>query len=154
MNFTNVRVEPFDVIGIDVGTTNENGQSSVDIPALWDRFISEGISEKVTGKTDNTIYCVYTDYEKDHTRPYTALLGCRVVKPSIVPDGMVYKTIQGGSYHKHVVAGNIFQGIVFEAWKKIWAGNEPRAFTADFEVYGEKAVNPEKAEIDILIAVK
>ncbi len=29
-----------------------------------------------------------------------------------------------------------------------------RAFTADFEVYGEKAQNPSDAEVDIFIAVK
>jgi predicted transcriptional regulator YdeE len=29
-----------------------------------------------------------------------------------------------------------------------------RSYTADFEIYGEKAQNPENAEVDIFIAVK
>jgi predicted transcriptional regulator YdeE len=29
-----------------------------------------------------------------------------------------------------------------------------RTFTADFEIYGEKAQDPSDAEVDILIAVK
>lgn len=45
------------------------------------------------------------------------------------------------------------QGIVFEAWLEIWNLDIPRAYTADFEVYGEKTQNPADAEVDIFIAV-
>jgi len=36
---------------------------------------------------------------------------------------------------------------------KIWDANLPRTFTADFEVYDEKAQNPEDAAVDIFIAI-
>jgi predicted transcriptional regulator YdeE len=52
------------------------------------------------------------------------------------------------------VKGNILQGVVFDEWTKIWNSDLERAFTADFEVYGEKSLNPENAEVDIFIAVK
>lgn len=37
---------------------------------------------------------------------------------------------------------------------KIWEMNLDRLYTADFEVFGEKAQNPANAEIDFLISVK
>lgn len=39
-----MKIRPFNIIGISVRTTNENDQAAKDIPALWKRFISEGIA--------------------------------------------------------------------------------------------------------------
>lgn len=36
-------IRKFNVIGISVRTTNENGQAGQDIPALWNKFVTEGI---------------------------------------------------------------------------------------------------------------
>lgn len=46
-------------MGIGVRTTNENGQSAKDIGALWNKFMSEGILDKIPNKIDNTIYSIY-----------------------------------------------------------------------------------------------
>jgi len=147
-------IQQFSVVGISIRTTNENGQSANDIPALWNKFMSEGIMEKIPGKIDATIYCLYTDYEKDHTKPYTTILGCKVENLDNIPHGMVGKTIGEGKYSKQLAKGNILQGMVFNEWKKIWTSDLQRTFTIDFEVYGEKAQNPQNAEVDIFIAVK
>lgn len=148
------KIKSFSIIGIAVRTTNENGQSGKDIPALWNRFMSEMIIEKIHNKIDTTIYCIYTEYEKDHTKPYTTILGCKVENLNIIPNGMVGKTFAEGNYSKRTAKGNILQGIVFGEWTKIWNSNIPRSYTADFEVYGEKAQNPENAEVDIFVSVK
>ena len=86
------KIKSFSVIGISIRTTNENGQSSKDIPALWGKFMHEGILEKIPNKIDNTVYCIYTDYEKDHTKPYTTILGCKVENLSNIPYAMIGKT--------------------------------------------------------------
>lgn len=148
------KIQKFNVIGIAVRTTNENEQASIDIPALWGKFMSEGIAAKIPNKIDHAIYCIYTDYEKDHTKPYTTILGCKVENLDIIPDGMVGQTFETAGYEKYTVKGNLSQGLVYNAWLKIWSEELPRIFTADFEVYGEKAQNPENAEVDIFIAVK
>jgi predicted transcriptional regulator YdeE len=147
-------VAKFSVIGISVRTTNENGQSSQDIPALWNKFMTEGIAEQIPNKIDPSIYCIYTDYEKDHTKPYITILGCKVSTLDNIPNGMVGKTFETATYAKHIAKGNILQGMVFNEWAKIWNSDLDRTFTADFEVYGEKAQNPENAEVDIFVAVK
>lgn len=45
------------------------------------------------------------------------------------------------------------QDTVISEWIRIWQSPVQRVFTTDFEVYGEKAKNAEKAEVDIFIAV-
>jgi predicted transcriptional regulator YdeE len=148
------KIKSFSVIGISIRTTNENGQAEQDIPALWNKFMTERTIEKIPNKIDNTVYCIYTDYEKDHTKPYTTILGCKVENLNNIPNEMVYKTFDESEYEKFVAKGNILKGMVFGEWTKIWNSDLDRAFTADFEVYGEKAQNPEKAEVDIFVAVK
>lgn len=150
----NVTVEPFKVIGIEVRTTNENEQAAKDIPLLWDKFMKENVLDNIPNKIDNTVYSIYTEYEKDHTKPYTTLLGCKVESLEHIPEGMVGKSFDGGDYIKFTTKGNLAEGLVINEWVKIWNMDLDRIFTADFEMYSEKAQNPSDAEVDILIAVK
>jgi len=93
-------IESFYVIGIAVRTSNENGQAAQDIPALWNRFMSDNMMAQIPNKTDGAVYCIYTDYQKDHTKPYTTIIGCKVSTLDEVPKGMIGKTIEGGSFHR------------------------------------------------------
>lgn len=150
----NVNIEPFKVIGISVRTTNENNQAAKDIGDLWVRFMNDKVMEAIPNKIDNTVYSIYTDYESDHTKPYTTILGCRVENLNTIPDGMVGKSVDGGNYVKFPAKGDLMKDLVINKWFEIWKMDLDRLFTADFEVFGEKAQNPADAEIDILIAVK
>ncbi|WP_353146177.1 GyrI-like domain-containing protein [Chryseobacterium sp.] len=150
----NVKADAFKVIGIAVRTTNENNRAATDIGALWERFMKEDLLNAIPGKVDNTIFSIYTDYEKDHTKPYTTVLGCKVENLKHIPDGMVGYSFDGGNYIKFTTKGDLSKGLVINEWLKIWEMDLGRIFTADFEVYGEKAQNPSDAEVDILIAVK
>lgn len=149
-----VRVEEFSVIGISVKTTNKNGQSAKDIGELWKQFMTENIFDKIPNKIDTAIYSIYTDYEGDYTQPYTTILGCKVENIDLIPEGMVAKKISGGDYTKFVAKGDLTKGAVFTEWTKIWEMDLPRIYSADFEVYREKAQNPLDAEVDIFIATK
>jgi len=150
----NVKVAPFKVIGISVRTTNENGQAGKDIPLLWEKMISGNIVNSIPNKIDNSIYSIYTDYEKDHTKPYTTVLGCKVENLNYIPEGMAGYSFDGGDYLKFTTKGDLSKDLVINEWMKIWNMDLDRIFTADFEVYGEKAQNPSDAEVDIFIAVK
>lgn len=149
-----VKIESFKAIGISVRTTNKNGQGAKDIGNLWGRFMNEKISEAIPNKIDNTVYSIYTGYESDHTAPYTTILGCRVANLDDVPEGMIGKSIEGGDYIKLSAKGDLTKGLIADKWAEIWNMDLNRVFTADFEVYGAKAQNPENAEVDIYIAVK
>ncbi|AUC84250.1 AraC family transcriptional regulator [Polaribacter sp. ALD11] len=149
-----VTVKSFKVIGISIRTTNENEQAAIDIAALWNKFVSEGILEKIPNKVDNTIYSIYTEYESDFTKPYTTVLGCKVKNLNEIPNGMIGKSFKGGNYSKFSTKGDLTKGLIINKWMEIWKMDLERVYTADFEVFGEKAQNPNDAEIDILIAVK
>ncbi|MEP7257272.1 MAG: GyrI-like domain-containing protein [Flavitalea sp.] len=147
-------IKPFYLAGISIRTTNEQGKSATDIPQLWSRFFSENIIDKIPHKTDNTLYCAYTNYELDHTRPYTTILGCRVDSLDDLPAELTGKSIDGGAYLQFDAKGKIADGIVFQVWTTIWKTDIPRAFTTDFEVYGNHAQDPDKAEIPVFVAIK
>lgn len=146
-------IQPLHIIGISCRTTNENGQSADDIPALWQRFMAEQIADMIPDKISPDIYCLYTDYERDHTRPYTTIIGCRVNNLDAIPKGLTGLTIEGGDYNLETVKGNISEGLVFNAWVKIWNSGMARAFRTDFEVYGQKAIDLENAVVEIFISV-
>jgi len=149
-----VKIEPFQVIGISVRTTNENNQAAKDIADLWGRFMNDKVLEAIPNKIDNTVYSIYTDYESDHTKDYTTILGCKVENLHTIPDGMIGKSFEGGNYAKLSAKGDLMKGLIVNKWMEIWKMDLDRMFTADFEVFGKKAQNPTNAEIDFLIAVK
>ncbi len=148
-----VTVEPFYIIGLSVKTTNAEGKGAQDIASLWQKFMYENILEKIPNKVDPTIYSIYTDYEGDYTQPYLTLLGCKVKSLDEVPEGLTAKSFDGGSYIKMTAKGDLSKGLVINQWTKIWNTDLDRAYTADFEVFGQKAQNPADAEIDFFIAV-
>lgn len=149
-----VKIEPFHIIGLAIRTTNANGQAAQQIPVLWDEFVNNNISDKIPGKVDNTIYSVYTDYEGDHTQPYTTIIGCKVTHIDSIPEGLSAKSIAGGEYVELSARGNLHTNLIADKWIEIWTSDLNRAYTADFEVYGSKAQNPADAEIDFFIAIK
>ena len=147
-------LDTFTVIGIEVRTTNENGQAATDIGQLWNKFMTEGIMDQIPNKIDSSIYSIYTDYESDHTKPYTTILGCKVKNTDTIPEGMVAKIFEKQNYTKFISKGDLTQGVVYQEWVKIWNADLDRTYTADFEVYGEKAQNPKDAEVEIFVGIK
>ena len=149
-----VKKEAFKVIGIKVRTTNENGQAAKDIGELWGRFMSENVIENIPNKIDRSILSIYTNYESDHTKPYDTILGCRVSTLETIPEGMIGQEFGNSNYRKFTSSGNLAEGVVYRSWLKIWDENLDRIYTADFEVYGEKAQDRENAQVDIFVGVK
>ena len=149
-----VKIEPFNIIGISIRTTNENGQASKEIAELWSKFMSESVLAKIPNKIDNEIYSLYTDYEGDHTKPYTAILGCKVENLDNIPSGMVGKSISGGTYTKTTAKGDLKQGLIVNQWSNIFEIELDRTYDADFEIFGEKAQNPSNAEVDFYVGIK
>ena len=145
--------ETFHIIGIDTRTSNQEGKAAQDIPALWNHFMSQNLMEKIPNKIGAEIFCIYTEYEGDHDLPYTALLGCKADNLDNVPEGMRGMTFTTQKLEKYTAKGNLQQGAVWRKWLEIWEEEIDRTYSFDFEVYGEKAQNPEAAEVDIYISV-
>lgn len=153
-NMKKVTIKPFMVIGIAVRTSNIDEQSAQDIGQLWGKFMSEGTAGQIPNKVSEEILSIYTNYEGDHMKPYDTILGCKVDSLDTIPEGMVGQSFDGGTYGKYVCKGDLTQGAVWGTWSEIFEEKIDRVFTADFEVYGEKAQNPSDAEVDVLVAIK
>ena len=146
-------IESFKVIGISVRTTNENGQAMKDIPFLWNKFFTENIKDKIPNRLNDDLYCVYTHYEKDHTKPYTTILGYKVKADEPLPEDLVEKSIQTADYKIFNAKGKQSDGFVYQEWLKIWNADIDRSYTSDFEIYDAKSQDPENAEVNIYIAL-
>ena len=147
-------IDTFYVIGLSVRTSNGNGQAARDIPALWNRFFTEGTAAKIPGRLSEDLYCLYTDYETDHTGPYTTVLGYKVKDLDTVPEGLTGATVPGKNFEVFSASGKLSDGVVFHEWTRIWSTPLDRAYSGDFEVYGPEAQNPEDARVNIYIALQ
>ena len=147
-------LESFKVIGIRVSTTNENGQGAIDIPQLWERFMTENIAVRIPNKIDNSILSIYTNYEKDQTKSYDTILGCKVSSLDEIPEGLIGQEFTKANYAKFTAKGNLNEGIVYSTWLDIWKKDINRTFISDFEVYDERAQNPADAIVDIFVGVQ
>lgn len=147
-------IESFTVIGIKIRTTNQNMQASKDIPAVWQRFVSEEIAKKIPNKIDDAIYAIYTNYESDYQGAYDMILGCKVSTKVNIPEGMIAQEFKRDKYIQFISKGRMKDNSVYKTWTKIWATDLDRSYNADFEIYSKKSRNPEDMEVDIFISVK
>lgn len=150
---TTVTLDHFYLIGIEVRTTNEQNKAANDIPLLWERFWQEDVLNRIPNRVCTAVYSMYTNYEGDHTMPYTTIIGCEVSDLSDIPEGMIGHSVDASNYTKVTATGDLTQGLVINEWIKIWNQNWDRKYTADFEVYDEKTVNPLDAEVSIYVAI-
>lgn len=152
----NQTIQTFYIIGISIRTTNQNGQAAKDIEALWGRFWSEDIQQKVPNKNGDEIFAVYTDYESDFTGFYTTIVGLPVKSLENIPDGFVGITIETANYQKFVSKGKMPEAVV-STWFEIWGNKElnlQRAYKADFTIHGKKYFDGDNAEVETFISVK
>jgi predicted transcriptional regulator YdeE len=150
----NIKIKEFKIIGISVRTTNKNNQAVNDIAQLWGKFMTEDIASKIPNKISEEIYSIYTDYEGDFMQPYTTIIGCKVESFDTIPEGMITKTVETSNYYQTSAHGNIMEGAVGKKWGEIWQMDINRSYCSDFEVYGEKASNPNDAEVEIFISTE
>jgi len=151
---TTTQIESFDVIGIKVRTVND-GSAGKDLPMLWGKFLGEQLKEKIPNKVDDNIYCLYTNYDGDHTEPYDAILGCKVTTIQDIPDGMISHTIKASKGAKFTAKGSLIKGeAVVNTWFDIWKAGLDRSFATDFELYDERSNDVANAEVDIYISLK
>jgi len=146
-------LEAFQIIGISIRTTNANNQSLKDIGDLFQKFMTQHILEKIPNKLSNDIYCVYTDYESDFNGPYTTIVGCKVSSLTDIPTGLAGKTIPDSKYQVYTSTGKLSESLA-KTWEGIWNSDLNRRYSADFDIYGEKARDYENAEVDSYVAIK
>jgi predicted transcriptional regulator YdeE len=102
---------------------------------------------------------VYTDYESDHSGEYTYLLGARVTSDSDVPAGMVERKIPAGKYAVFTSERGPAPKVVPALWMRINslpqnAAGADRVYRADFEIYDERAMDPQNLQMDVYVGIR
>ena len=146
-------LDEFNIIGISVRTSNSEGKSQKDIGELFGAFFGNNLIEQIPNKENNDVYCLYTEYESDFMGMYTTVIGCRVASLENIPAGFTGVTIPKSKYLVYKSAGKLPE-CVGMTWGQIWESDLNRKYTADFDVYGEKAQNLENAEVETYVSVK
>jgi predicted transcriptional regulator YdeE len=155
-----IQLDAFEVMGIEARTNNaaEAGPNGV-IPKLWQRVVQQHALDGIPDRLDQNIYAVYTDYASDANRDYTLVLGAKVRPGTKTPDGMIVKTVPSGRYAVFTSDVGPVAKVVVQTWKQIWSYyqspvNGQRSYRADFEVYDQRAADPNHAQVDIYIGMK
>jgi len=142
----------FHIIGISVRTTNVSNKALKDIGELFGNFVSQNMMGKIPEKITEDIYCVYTDYESDYNGPYTAIVGCKVNSLDDIPTGFIGKTIPDAKYQVYKSTGKLSISLT-RTWEEIWNTDIDRRYSADFDIYGEKAKDYENAEVETYVSI-
>jgi predicted transcriptional regulator YdeE len=152
-------VSAFAVIGI--GARTDNAKESTGngiIPKQWQKFFAEGIPAKIPGATGTNFYAVYSEYASDHNGEYTYVIGQVVKNGTAAPNGLVAKQIPSGKYALFTTEVGPFAKVIPDAWQRIFKleeeGKIKRAYKADFEIYDQRAQNPQNGQIDIYVGLK
>jgi len=151
-NYSIIQRPAIMVVGITCRTSNAPEAGPVDIPRLWERFYKEVISNQIPNKLSNEVIALYCDYEGDHTKPYSMIIGCPVSSLESIPEGLVGKVIPTGSYAKFSAKGEHPNSLI-ETWGQIWQQELKRTYTGDYELYGEKFFSGSPTEVEVFIAV-
>jgi len=150
------RLEGFTVIGVSVRTNNAK-ETTPDgqIGKTWQRLSQEKFVANIPNKADKNIVAVYTDYASDKDGDYTFILGAKVTSDKEIPQGMVAVKILQGRYARFTTEKGPAYKVVPDTWKRIWnnSGGE-RTYKLDFEIYDQRAADPEKSQVDVYVGIK
>lgn len=152
------------LVGITTRTNNvrifESDPATNKIAETVQKYFHGGLYGMIPNrKNPGTTYCVYTEYESDHTGDYTYLIGEEVSSFENVPEDFVQMTLPAQQYAKLTNGPGPMPDVCINAWKKIWTmtsedfGGE-RAYLADFEVYDARAADHSNVIFDIFIGLK
>lgn len=145
----------FDVIGIAARTSNKAEMNGAGvIGALWQRFFSEKILERIPNKVGNDIVALYTDCASDKDGEYTIIIGAQVSSTDNVPAGYVECHVPAEMRKVFVAELGDPSHVVLAAWQGIWsledAGKLIRSYRVDYEFYDMSGKNP----VEIHVGVK
>lgn len=159
MQQTTIQLPAMKLAGISHRTSNtaEMNPATAKIGAAIQQY--QTLLGKSGSKFPHKTYAVYTEYENDFTGEYTYFIGYEIPAASEVPAEFQVLTIPAQKYTKFTTGPGRMPQVCIDMWQKIWAMNPQklggeRAYVADFEVYDERAADPQHTILDIMIGVK
>ena len=160
MNMVKLHVDSFQVVGIEVRTSNAREQTAEGaIPTAWKRLMDEDLLNRIPNRVDSHTIAMYSDYENGKDGLYTYLLGAKVSSANHIPAGMISRTMVSGPYAMFTAKGDASPQMVVDLWKRIWSLEKPgegqlhRAYKTDFEVYYRAPEAGSEARVDVYVGL-
>jgi predicted transcriptional regulator YdeE len=160
---TKTQLDSLTLVGLTARTNNENEMNpeSSKIAKLAGLYWGDQIANNFKHRTSPMVtYAAYTEYESDENGDYTYFIGERVDSLDD-QDLSQFQTITllASKYQKLTTAAGKIPDIIISAWQEIWTMNESdfggkRRYIADFEVFDQRAADPNNAVIDIYIGIE
>ncbi|EEM09021.1 GyrI-like domain-containing protein [Bacillus pseudomycoides] len=152
-----IKKKAFQAIGISATTKNEIEMSTEGkIPKLWTDYCQGQITDQIPNKRKQSeTLALYSNYESDETGAYTYTIGMPVSSLDTIPENMTSLTIPAQTYAVFTTRKGPVSEVIVETWQDIWKWSKEnkRAFTTDFELYDERAMDPNNVQVDIYIAL-
>ena len=153
--------QEFSIVGIEARTSNAMEMKGDGVIAKqWQKFFQDGVQQKITNRADQNLYAVYSDYASDRNGEYSFVIGVKVKDGAAVPPGMVLKKIPAGDYAVVTSEKGPVGKVVTAAWQRVYMLEDKkemggaRAYKADFEVYDNRATDPQNSQVDLYIGLK
>jgi predicted transcriptional regulator YdeE len=137
--------------GYKISTTNKDKQSAHDIMAAWTKWREGNLADKVQGKSNETLYCIYFNYqnaENPDERSYDLLIGFETISGVEQTDPEITtETIPAQNYKYDTVPRDDFPAFMAK-WAEINSMSDlNRTYGFDMDIYGQD-------EITIAVAVE
>lgn len=134
------------VVGVSTEVSNDRDDL---LENAWDLFFKSEVLDYLDGKNLSAdIISVYYNYQGDHTKPYSLLIGYEVDESFETPMG-VEDVIINLNHEQHRLEGEDTEAVI-EKWQEIWDDNSrERAYIADFDRF-----NPIEDFIEINVEYK
>ncbi|HLB43248.1 MAG TPA: effector binding domain-containing protein [Gammaproteobacteria bacterium] len=159
MKTEKIKLGELTLVGLTARTNNKNEMNpkTSKIGTLagsyWGNQVANNIKHRIN---PGITYAVYTEFDSDENGDHTYFIG-EAVSSIENQDLSQFKiiTISKSHYQKFTTPPGKMPDVVISAWQKIWAmGGGKRKYIADFEVYGERASDPNNTVIDIYIGTE
>lgn len=150
------------LVGITVRTNNqaEFNPATGKIASCVQQYFHHQVADKILHrKNPGVTFSAFAEYESDCTGDYTYFIGEEVTSIDDVPEGLESHIIPPQTYAKFTTDPGPMPNVVISAWQEIWKmssedlGGERRYHT-DFEVYDERAKDPQNAVLDLYIGLE
>lgn len=149
------------LLGLKVRTSYQNELNPLTsqiIPCVG-RYWQEKIADTIPfRKNPGVLHAAYCEYDNDYTGAYSYFIGEEVSSIENMPSGLEILTIPAGRYTKFTTPMGIMPFVVIHGWQQIWAMTEAqingkRRYDVDFEIYDERAKDPNQTILDIYLGV-
>lgn len=137
----------------------EMDPTAAKIAGTAQRYFVEQTADKFQGRlTPGVTYGTYSNYESDELGDYDYAIGENVGSNAAQAPFHTLE-IPAGPYAKFTVGPGKMPDIIIDAWQKIWQMDDEvlggeRSYLVDFEVYDERAMDPDNTVVDVYIGLE